>query len=174
MAAIVQRYDAGVWIQRRGFDSRWPPILPTESSAKRSMRKRKIHPRRLLRNRPLCVLGIMSSLSLGEYGIVSGEPGLLTRNQREAIRKLLARRLKPVNGRYWVFINHFFSVTQKPKGARMGKGKGGFSTDKAPIRAGQVLCEFSGLEDKAARKLFASISKKLPVNTHFVYDSLAI
>lgn len=136
------------------------------------MKKKKIFLRRLLRNKPTAVSGLSGSLSLGEYGVVSTESGFLTRNQREAIRKLLARRLKPINGRYWVYINHFVDMTQKSKGARMGKGRGGFSCEKSPIRSGQILCEFSGLEDQAARKLHSSLTKKLPINTSFVYDEL--
>ena len=55
----------------------------------------------------------------------------------------------------------------------MGKGRGGFSCEKAPIRPGSVLCEFKGVTFEAARALHASISKKLPVNTIIVPNPLA-
>ena len=64
------------------------------------MRKKKIYLRRLLRVRPSATSEVYNQLSLGDFGIISMEPGLLSRNQREAIRKILARRLKPINGRY--------------------------------------------------------------------------
>jgi ribosomal protein L16/L10AE len=54
----------------------------------------------------------------------------------------------------------------------MGKGRGGFSCDKAPIRPGHILCEFSGVEESIARKIHASLSKKLPVKTRFSFDAI--
>ena len=64
------------------------------------MQKKKIFLRRLLRESVSSSLSIYSVLSLGAFGVVSTEAGLITRNQRESIRKVLARRLKPVGGRY--------------------------------------------------------------------------
>lgn len=55
----------------------------------------------------------------------------------------------------------------------MGKGRGGFSSERAPIRPGHVLCEFSGVEEPDARKIHASLSKKLPVRTRIIFDAVA-
>ena len=132
------------------------------------MQRKKIFLRRLLRKRPAYSLDVLGFLPMGDYGILCLEPGFLTRNQREAIRKVLARKLKPVGGRYWVRINHFVAITKKSKGARMGKGRGGFHCEKSPTRPGQVLCEFSGLDISVARQLHRSLSKKLPVRTKFI------
>ena len=55
----------------------------------------------------------------------------------------------------------------------MGKGRGGFSSEKAPIRPGHILCEFSGVEEASARKIHASVSKKLPVKTRIIFDAIA-
>lgn len=137
------------------------------------MQKKKIFLRRLLRPRASNSSPVYGVLSLGAFGVVSVEAGLLTRNQRESVRKVLARRLKPVGGRYWVSIDHFVSLTKKAKGARMGKGRGGFSDEKAPIRSGHILCEFSGVDEPVARKIHASLSKKLPVKTRIVFDAIA-
>jgi ribosomal protein L16/L10AE len=64
------------------------------------MKKRKVFLRRLLRNKSALSSSIFSVLSLGAFGVVSAEAGLITNNQRESVRKVLARRLKPVGGRY--------------------------------------------------------------------------
>lgn len=161
VATIVQWYDARLWALKRGFDSRWSP-----------MRKKKVYLRRLLRTQPSRTMNIGYSLPLGDFGIVSSESGFLSRNQRESVRKLLARRLKPVNGKYWVNINYFIDFTKKSRGARMGKGKGSFFSEKSPVRPGQLLCEFKGIDAESARELYSSLSKKLPVNTLFFLNRL--
>jgi ribosomal protein L16/L10AE len=62
--------------------------------------KKKSFLRRLLRSRASSSSSVYGLLPLGAFGVVSLEAGLLTQNQREAVRKVLARRLKPVGGRY--------------------------------------------------------------------------
>jgi ribosomal protein L16/L10AE len=54
----------------------------------------------------------------------------------------------------------------------MGKGRGGFSSEKAPIRPGSILCEFSGVDEPTARKIHASLSKKLPIKTRIIFDAI--
>ena len=88
-----------VWFPIRKFESCCAHLFPSQSLA-RAVQKRKIFLRRLLRNRPSAKSSAYGVLSLGDFGVISAEPGLLTRNQRESIRKVLARRLKPVGGRY--------------------------------------------------------------------------
>ena len=53
----------------------------------------------------------------------------------------------------------------------MGKGRGSFHVDVAPFRPGAVICEFSGVDESAARKIYVAVSKKLPVRTVFVRGS---
>ena len=133
--------------------------------------RKKIHLRRLLRNPGSTTLEQSSLLNLGEFGIISREPGLLTLEQKESIRKLLSRRLKPLNGRYWLNIAYYVPLTKKSKSARMGKGKGAFLCNKAPIKKGHLLCEFMGVEEKFARELHKSISKKLPIKTDIITNA---
>ena len=133
--------------------------------------RKKIHLRRLLRNPGTTTLAQSHLLNLGEFGIVSREPGLLTLEQQESIRKLLSRRLKPVNGRYWINITYFIPLTKKAKGSRMGKGKGAFLCNKAPIKEGHLICEFMGVEEKLARELHKSLSKKLPIKTDIITNA---
>ena len=72
--------------------------------------RKKIYLRRLLRNMGSHLMCDSFRLKFGEYGVISVESGLITLNQKEAIRKVLARRLKPVNGRCWVDITHFVII----------------------------------------------------------------
>lgn len=135
--------------------------------------RKKVHLRRLLRNPSNKSFTHNTPLSLGEFGIVSLEPGLLTLNQKEAIRKLLSRRLKPLGGRYWLNVTYYVPLTKKSKGARMGKGKGSFLCEKAPVKKGHLICEFLGVDEEYARELHKSLSKKLPVRTTIVKNALA-
>ena len=130
--------------------------------------QKKIHMRRLLRNIGVKTMADSNRLKLGEFGIVCTEAGLVTRNQKEAVRKLLARRLKPLNGRYWLHVTYFVWVTKKSKSSRMGKGRGAFLEEKAPLKKGNLICEFLGLDEKPARELHKLISKKLPVQTTII------
>lgn len=130
--------------------------------------RKKIYLRRLLRNMGSHLMCDSFRLKFGEYGVISVESGLITLNQKEAIRKVLARRLKPINGRYLVNITHFVALTKKSKGARMGKGKGSFFCEKSPIKKGHIVCEFLGIEEKEARELHKLLSKKLPIKTTII------
>ena len=62
-----------------------------------------------------------------------------------------------------VFTGH--SITSKPIGSRMGKGKGVHSLWVCYIRAGQVICELSGIKDFIAIKSLINASTKLPLKT---------
>jgi ribosomal protein L16/L10AE len=46
----------------------------------------------------------------------------------------------------------------------MGKGKGNFFCDIAPVKSGKILFELEGLSDKTQlNALLANISSKLPI-----------
>jgi ribosomal protein L16/L10AE len=62
--------------------------------------QQKLHLRRLLRDSNFMVLENAQRFNLGRFGIVSCEPGFITIEQRESIRKLLSRRLKPLDGQF--------------------------------------------------------------------------
>jgi large subunit ribosomal protein L16 len=134
---------------------------------------KKIYLCRLFRKPGSTTLDHNLLINLGEFGIISREPGLLTIEQQESIRKLLSRRLKPINGRYWLHITYYIPLTKKSKGSRMGKGKGAFLCNKAPIKEGHLLCEFSGVEKKIARELHKSLSKKLPIKTAIITNAFS-
>lgn len=106
---------------------------------------------------------------LGSILIKAIQPGYLTKNQIEASRKILSRTLKKVNGKSWVNVKKFIPLTQKSKGARMGKGKGTFFCDIAPIKKGSILFEMQGLTDSTLLTLLlGNLSSKLPIKIRLI------
>jgi len=60
----------------------------------------KVHLKRLIREPQSVVLTHSNIISMGCFGIISCEPGFLTIEQIESVRKVFARHLKPINGKY--------------------------------------------------------------------------
>jgi large subunit ribosomal protein L16 len=115
--------------------------------------RRKVHLRKVLRKPVAASLMSTQVLQLGNFGAIALEPGFLTSNQKEAIRRLLARRLRPLSGRYWVSITCAVPLTKKSRGARMGKGRGGYFRDAFAVRSGSIVCEFAGVNPRIAREI---------------------
>ena len=123
--------------------------------------RKKVHLKVFLKKK---VVNKTQSLLLGSVAIKATQPGFLTKNQIEAARKIIARTLKKVNGRSWVKVTRFLPLTKKSKGARMGKGKGNFFCDIAPVKSGKILFELEGLSDKTQLDaLVVNVSSKLPI-----------
>jgi large subunit ribosomal protein L16 len=82
---------------------------------------------------------------------------------RQVISRTLRRR-----GKIW--INVFpSSATNKPIGARMGKGKGTVSFWYLPIDVGTILFEITGVPLFKARLALLKGSKKLPIKTKLIF-----
>lgn len=61
----------------------------------------------------------------GNIGLKALQSGHISANQIEAFRRVLIRVLRQVRGsKMWICIFPFLSLTRKPNGIRMGKGKG--------------------------------------------------
>ena len=108
-----------------------------------------------------------SSVSFGEYGIKSLEPGWLKSSQLEIARVILTRRLRR-GGKLWIRVFPDKPVTKKPAETRMGKGKGDVDTWVAVIRRGTMLFEMGGIPEDYARASFRLIAYKFPFKTMFV------
>lgn len=106
--------------------------------------RRKARLRKVLRKSKAISLTSAEVLRLGGFGVIALESGFVTPNQKEAVRRLLARRFRPLSGKYWIFFTASYSLTKKSRGARMGKGRGAFSRDVFAVRSGSVVCEFAG------------------------------
>ncbi|MCY4418556.1 MAG: 50S ribosomal protein L16 [Cytophagales bacterium] len=106
------------------------------------------------------------TLSFGEYGIKSLEPGWITSRQIEAARIALTRHVKR-EGQVWIRIFPDKPITKKPAEVRMGKGKGNPEYWVAVVKPGTLMFELSGVPQRDAREALRLASQKLPVKTRF-------
>ena len=108
-----------------------------------------------------------SNLTLGEFGLMSLQPGWITSRQIEAARIAMTRHVKR-GGKIWIRIFPDKPITKKPAETRMGKGKGNPEGWVAVVKPGRVLFEIEGISQDLAKKALALASAKLPVKTRFV------
>jgi len=108
-----------------------------------------------------------SSVSFGEFALMSLEPGWITNRQIEASRVALTRAMKR-GGKVWIRIFPDKPITKKPAETRMGKGKGNPEGWVAVVKPARILFEVEGVTEETAREAFALAAAKLPVRTRFV------
>jgi large subunit ribosomal protein L16 len=108
-----------------------------------------------------------SSVSFGDYALISTEPGWLTARQIEAARIAMTREIKR-GGRIWIRIFPDKPFTKKPAETRQGHGKGNVEGWVAVIQPGRVLYEMDGVDLATAKKAFALADSKLPLHTKFI------
>ena len=103
-------------------------------------------------------------LTFGTVGLKAKESGILNAKQIEAARQSISRKTKR-KAKIWIKIFPDLSITSKPTGIRMGKGKGQVSHWGSRIRGGTVLFEVCGANLKIIINALKTASKKLPVKT---------
>ncbi|HKV74931.1 MAG TPA: 50S ribosomal protein L16 [Gemmatimonadales bacterium] len=108
-----------------------------------------------------------NSVSFGEWGLMSLEPGWITNRQIEAARVAMTREMKR-GGKVWIRIFPDKPITKKPAETRMGKGKGNPEGWVAVVKPGRMLFELEGINEELARKALGLAAAKLPVQTRFV------
>jgi large subunit ribosomal protein L16 len=108
-----------------------------------------------------------STVSFGEYGLMSLERCWLDTKQIEAARVAIARNMKR-HGKMWIRIFPQKSFTKKPLETRMGKGKGPLESWVAVIRPANVLFEVDGVTEVVARESLRLAATKLPIRTKFI------
>jgi large subunit ribosomal protein L16 len=92
-----------------------------------------------------------NTVSFGDYGLQTTEPGWITNRQIEAARVAMTRHIKR-GGKVWIRIFPDKPVTKKPAETRMGKGKGNPEGWVAVVKPGRVMFELEGVaEDIGAR-----------------------
>ncbi len=107
------------------------------------------------------------TISFGEFGIKTLEPGWITSRQIEAARIAVTRAMKR-EGQVWIRIFPDKPITKKPAEVRMGKGKGAPEYWVAPIRPGRILFECGGIDKTLAMEAMRLAAQKLPVRTKFI------
>ena len=107
------------------------------------------------------------TVSFGDFGLKTLEPGWITNRQIESARVAITRFVRRT-GRVWIRIFPDKPLTKKPQETRMGKGKGGPEQWVAVVRPGRVLFEMEGVPRDQAVEAMRLASHKLPVKTRFV------
>ena len=108
-----------------------------------------------------------TSVSFGDFGLRSMEPGWITSRQIEAARVAMTRHIKR-GGKVWITIFPNKPVTQKPAETRMGSGKGNPEFWVSVVKPGRVMFELSGVDEPLAREAMRLAANKLPVKCKFV------
>lgn len=105
-----------------------------------------------------------NKLTFGTIGLKAAEAGIINSRQIEAARQAIARKIKK-KGKIWIKIFPDLSITSKPTGVRMGKGKGAVSHWGARVRGGTVLFEICGVNINTVLAALRTGGAKLPVKT---------
>jgi large subunit ribosomal protein L16 len=108
-----------------------------------------------------------TTITFGDYGLRSLEPGWITARQIEAARIAMTRHIKR-GGKVWINLFPDKPVTEKPAETRMGSGKGTPEFWVAVVKPGRVMFEMSGVTEELAREAMRLAAHKLPVKTKFI------
>ena len=111
--------------------------------------------------------GRCSTVSFGEFGLQSMQPGWIDNRQIEAARIAMTRYIKR-GGKVWIRIFPDKPITKHPAESRMGKGKGAPEGWVAVVRPGTVMFEIGGIKLEVAKEAMRLAAQKLPVLTRFV------
>ena len=109
-----------------------------------------------------------STLSFGEFGLMTTQPGWITSRQIEAARIAMSRKIKR-GGKIWIRIFPDKPITKKPAETRMGTGKGGVEYYVAVVKPGRILYEMDGMPADLAAAAMKLAAAKLPVLTRIVH-----
>lgn len=108
-----------------------------------------------------------NKVTYGEYGLQALESAWITSNQIEAARVAMTRYTKR-GGKVWIKIFPDKSVTKKPIGVRMGKGKGTPEYWVAVVKRERVMFEVGGVPLDVAKEAMRLAMHKLPIKCKFV------
>ena len=101
-------------------------------------------------------------VEFGSYAIKALESSRITARQIEAARRAMNRHIKR-DGKIWIRIFPDTPISKKPLEVRMGKGKGNVEFWAFRAKAGKILFEMDGVEEKLAREAFELAIAKLPI-----------
>ena len=103
-----------------------------------------------------------NTVSFGDYGLQSMNPGWVTARQLEAGR-VAATHFLHREGRVYIRVFPDKPVSAKPLETRMGTGKGEVEDWVAVVKPGTILFEVGGVDEATARAAFRRIASKMPV-----------
>src|SRR5688572_1924876 len=108
-----------------------------------------------------------NTVSFGEFGLMTLEPGWISAKQIEAGRVAASHFLRR-EGRLFIRIFPHKPVSSKPLEVRMGTGKGEPEFWAAVVKPGTVMFKVAGVDLPTAKRCLARIAHKMPVQTRFV------
>ncbi|PIR53919.1 50S ribosomal protein L16 [Candidatus Peregrinibacteria bacterium CG10_big_fil_rev_8_21_14_0_10_42_8] len=108
-----------------------------------------------------------SRLAFGSIGLKTSETGEITARQIEAARRAMTRSVAR-GGKIWIRVFPHNPVTKKAAEVPMGSGKGSLEYWGAVLKAGTVIFEMDGLDEKIAREALRLASHKLPMKTKVI------
>ena len=108
-----------------------------------------------------------TTVTYGDYGIISLDPCWIRSNQIEAARVAMTRFVKR-GGQVWIKIFPDKPVTMKPAETRMGSGKGSVEYWVSVVKPGRVLFEIGGVSDEDAKEALRLAMHKLPCRCKIV------
>nr|YP_009490403.1 ribosomal protein L16 [Gracilaria spinulosa]AWH62542.1 ribosomal protein L16 [Gracilaria spinulosa] len=105
-------------------------------------------------------------LKYGRFGIKSLSFNRLTKNQLDALKWIILKKLKLIMNnkksfRFWTLLSLNLALTKFNTESRMGKGKGSIYTRAVYIKPGMILFEFDNLTVQQMQDLFNYILKKI-------------
>lgn len=108
------------------------------------------------------------TVSFGDFGLQSKDPGWITGRQLEAGR-IAATHFLRREGRVYIRVFPDKPISAKPLETRMGKGKGEPEAWVAVIKPGTVLFEIGGVDEATAKGALRRIAAKMPVRCRMAY-----
>ena len=105
-----------------------------------------------------------NDLKFGTLGLKAAESGIIKSRQILAAKQTIIKKIKK-KGKIWVKVFPDLSITSKPIGIRMGKGKGAISNWAARISCGNVLFEVCSTNVNLVFSALKTAGSKLPIKT---------
>jgi len=107
------------------------------------------------------------SLAFGSYGLKAVTAGWVSSRQIESTRRVMTRYIQR-GGKIWIRIFPDMPITKKGSEMPMGKGKGDVDHYVSVVKAGTVMFEMEGVDEKTAKTAMKLSAYKLPIKCKFI------
>lgn len=108
-----------------------------------------------------------NKVSFGDFGLQAKTSAWISARQIEAARIAITRRMGR-EGQVIIRIFPHLSLTSKPIGVRMGKGKGNPEKWVAVVKVNTMMFEVSGVSEEIAKDALRLGGHKLPVKVKII------
>lgn len=110
----------------------------------------------------------LKTLKFGILGLKSLESGFLKTKQINSIKSMILKDTKN-KVKIWLRKLNYNIINKKPVGIRMGKGIGKIATNVFKINGGDIILEFSSINNKVLERIINSYRFKLPFKVKIVH-----